>query len=238
MLFSFVTPHFAQDELKYDTQEYQDVDFFDSNFKEKYADDSDFDYRELIQQKSLWQRFKDWLGLQWNEFLRWLLSGVDSSSFWSILGFILKWGSILGLIFLIIYLFAKYNPGQSFLKKSSSPQIQWSEEERIINQKDIPKLVEEAIVQENYRMATRYYFLLLLKELRDRELIDYAYQKTNETYQIELNKTVLSSDFSEATRYYEYIWYGDFAVDQILFKSVKERFESLLSQINKTQKDA
>lgn len=238
MLLSFVTPHFAQEELKYDTQEYQDVDFFDSEFKKKYADDSAFDYRELIQQESLWQRIKNWLNLQWNEFLRWLLADVDSSSFWSVLGFILKWGSILGLIFLVTYLFAKYNPGQSFLKKSNSAQMKWSEEEKIINQEDIPKLVKEAIANENYRMATRYYFLLLLKELRDSELIDYAYQKTNEAYQKELNETAISSNFSEATRYYEYIWYGDFAVDQVLFKTVKKRFESLLSQISKTQRDA
>lgn len=80
MLLSFVTPHFAQEELKYDTQEYQDVDFLILSLK-KYADDSAFDYRELIQQESLWQRIKNWLNLQWNEFLRWLLADVDSSSF-------------------------------------------------------------------------------------------------------------------------------------------------------------
>lgn len=237
MLLGFVLPNFAQNELHYDDETYQEKDFFESDFKEEYLNDSDFDYTEYVEEPSLWQRFKNWATLKWNEFLNWLFADVDGSNFWSVLGFILKWGSIVGLIFLIIYLFAKYNPGQSFLKDSNSSELNWTEEEEIINQKDIPKLIEKAIADAEYRLATRYYFLLILKKLRDKELIDYEFQKTNEAYQKELSQTHINDNFSEVTRYYDYIWYGDFAVDHSLFETVKKEFETLLNQIPKTKKN-
>ena len=238
MLLGFVSPSFAQNELQYDDETYQQKDFFESDFKEEYLNDSDFDYTEYIEEPSLWQRFKNWATLKWNEFLNWLFADVDGSNFWSVLCFILKNGLNCRINFLnYLIVFAKYNPGQSFLKNSNSSELNWTEEEEIINQKDIPKLIEKAIADAEYRLATRYYFLLILKKLRDKELIDYEYQKTNEAYQKELSKTVLDDHFSEVTRYYDYIWYGDFAVDDSLFVIVKKDFEDLLSQIPKTKKN-
>ena len=70
-------------------------------------------------------------------------------------------------------------------------------------------------------------FLKLLKELTDKNLISWKIDKTNSDYSIELSNSKYSKQFKELAFLYEYIWYGDFPVDDTNFKSTISKFNEL-----------
>ena len=58
--------------------------------------------------------------------------------------------------------------------------------------------------------------------------------KTNADYYKELRNTSYGKEFKELSRLYEYIWYGDFKLDESRFKIIIQKFNQF--QINKTAK--
>ncbi|MBC7410023.1 MAG: DUF4129 domain-containing protein [Arcicella sp.] len=84
--------------------------------------------------------------------------------------------------------------------------------------------IAEAVDKKNYRLAVRLYYLKSLKELTDREMIDWQINKTNRSYVYELNSPTLRPDFETITRQFEYAWYGDFPVDEDQFITIKNQF--------------
>ncbi|HBY68162.1 MAG TPA: DUF4129 domain-containing protein, partial [Flavobacteriaceae bacterium] len=84
--------------------------------------------------------------------------------------------------------------------------------EEIIRSKNIRELIEKALQNKEYRLAVRYYYLLILKKLTDAELIDYEFDKTNTDYIAEITSDTVILPFKKATNLYDYIWYGNFTV--------------------------
>lgn len=220
-----------QQQLNYDDSEADSIDFFEPNFKETYLKDSDFVYIQVNYEETAWQSFKNWISLQWKRFLNWLIPEAEKSGFWYILGTVLKFGSIIGLIILVVWLFIKYNPGESFLKSSQTSALNWTEDAYIIHKQDIKKLIATAKENADFRLATRYYFLQLLKELKDQNFIDYQAEKTDQSYLLELQNTTYANNFKEAMRFYEYVWYGDFEVNQAQFLKIEAHFYQLFDQL-------
>ncbi len=220
-----------EQELLYDDSEASSIEVFEPNFKETYLDQDAFNYTEVAYKESAWQSFKNWLNLKWNEFLEWLLPKASKSSFWDILGTVLKFLLIIGIITLIIWLFIKYNPGQSFVKSSHNFELNWTEDDYLIHKEDLTKLIAQAKTEGNFRLATRYYFLETLKRFKDLDLIKYEAEKTNYSYVNELSNTSLTSSFTEAVRFYEYVWYGDFEINKSQFNQVEALFMKMFNQL-------
>lgn len=86
--------------------------------------------------------------------------------------------------------------------------------------------IENAILAQDYRLAIRLMFLRLLKNLSDRNLIQYRQGKTNLEYLSQLFSTGYYNDFFRLTRNYEYAWYGKFDVGTDAFKTIKKDFEN------------
>ncbi|QSS96741.1 hypothetical protein [Psychroflexus sp. ALD_RP9] len=220
-----------QQELIYDDSESSSIEVFEPNFKETYLDQDAFNYTEVAYKESSWQSFKNWLNLKWNEFLEWLLPKASKSSFWDILGTILKFLLIIGIITLIIWLFIKYNPGQSFVNSSNNSELNWTEDDYLIQKEDLTQLITQAKTEEDFRLATRYYFLETLKRLKNADLIKYEAEKTNASYIKELSGNNLNSCFAEAVRFYEYVWYGDFEINNSQFNQVEALFVKMFNQL-------
>lgn len=89
-------------------------------------------------------------------------------------------------------------------------------------QKDIDK----AIKDQNYRLAIRLMFLRVLRNLSDRNIIQYKIDKTNFDYLVQLHKTGYYNDFFKLTRSFEYTWYGKFPVAPETFTVIKKDFEN------------
>jgi hypothetical protein len=91
--------------------------------------------------------------------------------------------------------------------------------------------IENAIRVEDYRLATRLMFLRLLRNLSNRNLIQYRQGRTNLEYLTQLFSTSYYNDFFKLTRNYEYAWYGKFDVSRDAFKIIRSDFENFDQQI-------
>lgn len=213
------------------TQLKPEVKLFEPDFKDAYLNQNQFNYQKVIQEKSAWQDFKSWIYLQWQKFLNWLLPDPNKSSFWDILGTALKILAIVVVVAIIIWLYIKYNPGQRFVSEANSPDLKWTEDDYLIKNQNLHQLIEEAIKQDNYRLATRYLFLQTLKQLKDKHLIEYETEKTNASYMKELSASSWATQFNQAVHYYEYVWYGGFTINQDQFNQVETLYSQLLHQL-------
>jgi len=221
----------VQQEVKYDEQaNVKPVHFEDGKIAE-YKESSDFNYLEKNTELSWWQKFKNWLNNLWRSFIDWLVGDYSPGSFVAFLvqaGPYIIIGAILGFI---IWLFIRLNPAMSFTKKGENPDVILSEEEKIITQQDIPLLIKEALQQQNYRLAVRYYYLLILKMLKDQQVIDYQFQKTNHEYLDEIEAADLRENFDQITRIYDFIWYGNFPVNNEDYLLAEKAFESMQEEL-------
>jgi hypothetical protein len=85
--------------------------------------------------------------------------------------------------------------------------------------------INKAIKEDNYRLAVRLMFLRLLKNLSERNIIQYKQGRTNFDYLLQLSSTGYYKDFFRLTRNYEYAWYGGFDVSNETFGIIKNEFE-------------
>ena len=92
-------------------------------------------------------------------------------------------------------------------------------------------LLTNAINNGNYRLATRFHYLSLLKKLSQKELIKYDKDKTNTEYQFELKNKELRAKFSYLAYIYDYVWYGEFPVDQLKFGVIENKYKSFIEVI-------
>lgn len=86
--------------------------------------------------------------------------------------------------------------------------------------------IDKAIERGNYRLGVRLLFLQLLKNLADRNIIQYRPDRTNFDYLVQLHTTRHYQDFFRLTRNYEYSWYGHFDIDLQKFSVIRQDFES------------
>lgn len=94
------------------------------------------------------------------------------------------------------------------------------------------KEIDIATMQGNYRQAVRLMYLRLLKNMSEKNIINYKQDKTNLDYLSDLNQTAYYKDFFHLTRNYEYSWYGQFEVNAIAYKRITGEFNQFERRIN------
>ncbi len=95
--------------------------------------------------------------------------------------------------------------------------------------------VDKSIREGNYRLAIRYYYLWIVKNLNDAHLIEFNIDKTNQEYLKELKgKTMFSTDrlaqFKNCTLFYEYVWFGNFEINQTAFQKIETTFKEFINE--------
>ena len=100
-----------------------------------------------------------------------------------------------------------------------------------IHEIDFEKEIKTAVKEQNFRLATRFLYLKLLKVLNEIEYINWQPGKTNLTYQNELNNTNISNSFKKLSEMYEYSWYGHFHLNQSEFEQLSKEFEISFSSL-------
>ncbi|WP_456376207.1 DUF4129 domain-containing protein [Lutibacter sp.] len=208
---------------------------FNTNNLEKYKADKDFNYEEenVNKEPTFLERFFNWLKRNLLQFLEWLF-GVKYAK--GIFGTILSALPyvIAGIVFfLIVKFFLKVNFNSIVAKAKNTPVVAITEEEELIKGKDISKLITQAIQQKNYRLAVRYYYLNTLKDLENKELITWEQQKTNKDYTKEISQPTIRDSFVNLTRLYDFVWYGNFKINETEFFQVESDFIKASNLINK-----
>jgi hypothetical protein len=149
---------------------------------------------------------------------------------------ILKWLFYAVLLGGVLMLILKGNLNFSFKPKnneveeiiSETTAIESAEQLKGIGYEDQIKRAEE---QGNYRLATRLYYLWTLKKLIDAGLIQFHIKKTNKDYCQELVGKTVYDDFSQCTQYYNYVWFGEFKIDNLMYDKIQRHFNLLLKQL-------
>lgn len=213
---------------------------------ENYKNNPDFNYQPPEETDNWWRQFTNWigdlitrffrwLGNVWHSFWEWILPGSQGSVLWSFVIHVLPYIILAVFVGFIVWLFFKLNPGAKLMKSKAKPDVFFTEEEEIIKTRDIQKLIDKAVRKQNYRLAVRYYYLLILKRLTDTELIEYEFDKTNSDYFAEITSEKLNLGFRKATTIYDYIWYGNFTVTETDFNKAQSIFTNLERSIPKTK---
>jgi len=92
-------------------------------------------------------------------------------------------------------------------------------------------LLRQALADKNYRLAVRIHYLHLLFRLQQQGLIVHRAEKTNWDYVRELQTQSFAASFTELTRYFDYIWYGEFSIDETAYQQLREKFSQLNQQV-------
>ncbi len=192
-----------------------------------YKEDPKFDYEIVKADLTWWDNFKTWLGNLFTRFFEWLFGAEKAGDYLSFFFQIIPYILLGILLFLLIKFFLNVNSRALLFAKDNEAMVTLSEEEHIIKNEDINQLIQKALKEKNYRLAIRYYYLLILKQMSDKELIKWELQKTNDDYINELEKQELKAPFSHITRLYDYIWYGDFPIDETKYLKAENKFSAL-----------
>ncbi|MBG24806.1 MULTISPECIES: DUF4129 domain-containing protein [Croceibacter] len=189
--------------------------------------DSDFNYVEIVEEVTWWQKIKRWLNTKWIQFMNWLFGDYEGNAILLFLVNYLPYLILVGIVGFIVWLFIKLNIGNRFLKSPDSGEVLMSEDEDIIKRQHIPSLIEDALNNKQYRLAIRYHYLFVLKQLTDAEQIDYEFDKTNTDYLNEITNKNLKNGFTNITRIYDFIWYGNFSITQKDYVKAKAQFNEI-----------
>jgi hypothetical protein len=92
-------------------------------------------------------------------------------------------------------------------------------------------LLNKAIKDKNYRLATRILYLQTLKLLSENGIIKFKPDSTNIHYLMQLNNTSYYNDFFKVTRHYEYVWYGKFDVTPEMYEKISQDFSTMQKKI-------
>jgi hypothetical protein len=200
-----------------------DVTYFKENFKDNYTGD-DFNYTindtggiNLMQ--GILRKFFNWMGN---------LFGFDIDFIdYKTLEYIVY--SLLGVI--VLYLLIKFllqNPVSSVFKIEDKAINGFSYVEENIEQVDFDQLITKALKETNYRLATRYLYLKSLKSLANKNTIEWHFDKTNSDYLNEIKDLKIKGLFKRASYIYDYVWYGEFPIDEVSFNKNKDDFNELI----------
>lgn len=197
---------------------------FRKNFKKEYTS-SDFVYEYKAPEKNAWDHFKEWLA----SILRNLFTFSNPQAALDFVSVLLKVLAVLIIIF-VIYLIVKAIINKEgrwiFGKDSHKKTVYYSELEKNIHLLDFKKLIEESIEKGEKRIAIRYYYLWLLKVMAQNHYIEWDIEKTNSDYLYELQSPVYKEEFTYLSYLYNYIWYGEFEIDETTFKKAENRFKN------------
>jgi len=198
---------------------------------EKYKNNPDFDYEIAVDQANIIVRAIDWIKRQIKkilyQILMWIFGAKEGGKIFQLLLRALPYLAVL----LFVYLLFKFLIGMDLIKLDKKSnyklnKVYLSEDEQIIQEEDIEKLILKAIENKNYRLATRYYYLRLLKKLKEAGLIQWNADKTNREYLQELKNSDLKPLFKNLTFIYDYVWYGNYNPEEEDFQKIKNDFNS------------
>ena len=139
--------------------------------------------------------------------------------------------------FILFKLF--FTDGNPFKGRTKTLQQSATElaEEQLTGESDFDALISQSVLKGNYRLAIRYQYLKSLHRLADKNFIEMAVDKTNYQYVRELGSRgpavnqQFQNDFASLTLNYEYVWYGEFGVDDTIYNRIARGFNEFNQKI-------
>lgn len=168
----------------------------------------------------------------WSVFFRWLTKLLDRLN---TTGTFVSYFFYIAILAIFVYAVIKLlgiNMQSIFLKnkKINIPDFEVFDED--IYGINFENIILKAEKVEDFKTAIRYLYILYLKVLTEKEIIEWKINKTNIDYRNEIINTKYYSKFKYLTLIYEYVWYGEFSVDKNQYKKYKKSFEKTYKEIS------
>ena len=198
---------------------------FDEKLIEKISQDDNFFY--LQKEETL--PGINLAALNWiQKMLNWIFGNRFAQAIFSNFHLIILFIALVLVVMKITHL----SPAKIFYKLKKAPPESFSIDEQSIASVDFADLIAAALQKKNYRLALRYHYLELLKILADKEFIEWNPHKTNYEIVDELRGKPFRDNFRSLALVFEYVWYGEFKINENGFLEVKNDFMKLKKQIS------
>ena len=212
---------FSQDGIQKDSSNIK-VTYFKEALKERYKGDN-FNYSindtggvNLIQR--ILQKFFGWL----NDIFGFDIDFINYQTLeYIVYGF-------LGVATLyLIVKFLMQAPINSVFKNEVKDMNAFQYVEENLNEANFETLIDDALKEKNYRLATRYLYLKSLKTLTNKQIIEWHYDKTNSEYLTEIKDENSKFVYKRISYIYDYVWYGEFPIDEAIYKKNISDFDKI-----------
>ena len=140
--------------------------------------------------------------------------------------------AVIAILVILYYIFGKdlFRSNKKIAKKKTVT-IENLEEE--IHESDLDIFLREALKTNNYKLAIRIYYLMIIKELSIKNWIEWKKNKTNREYLFEMNQRKEYQRFFDITRNFERVWYGDLEIKENDYTNMSPAFQSFIDNIKK-----
>lgn len=165
-------------------------------------------------------------------------SSIEPSFIGSIISFLFTY--LLPLILCILIILGLHHFIQ-YLRNNNSKQLARNKNEELISTDnyiedihdiDFNAQIEQALKNKSYTQAIRWSYLLNLKIMDDKNIIQWEPKKTNQDYYYEVESKQIRKDFKYLTYIYNNIWFGKYRLDDTEAKQILLKFKQYKSLIN------
>ncbi len=133
---------------------------------------------------------------------------------------------ILAIFFIVVILYKLFLTESIFKKTPRRLNVPARQQEEIImSPSAYERMINDAVINKDFRLAIRYLYLQTLQMLSLAGLIQLSPDKTNYEYVKELSGKIHQNEFASLTLNYEYVWYGEFNIDQGIFNRLQRDFK-------------
>lgn len=143
-------------------------------------------------------------------------------------------GIITLILTIALVVFLAFRSSRARKKKKASIPLPVLSEDVLNEENSLEQLslsLEQALKENNYKLAIRYNFLIVIKKLDLQKLLKFHLEKTNTQYLKELPEYI-KADFSSLSRIFNYTWYGDYPANKEIFMYAKELSHNIYSKSN------
>jgi hypothetical protein len=142
---------------------------------------------------------------------------------------------VLAVIAIAILIAILLGVGKAKNKKLKDQEISIDSLEENLPESDVDPFLQQALADEDYRLAVRLLYLGTLQQLANNRLIEWRRNKTNREYLIETSYRPWSEEWRSLTQIFERIRYGGQAIDKQAFESLHQRFAAFRQIISQPQ---
>ena len=93
------------------------------------------------------------------------------------------------------------------------------------------RLLAKAEQENDYVLAIRVSYSALLQMLDKKEVIRWDVSKTNQHYIYEIKNEMWSRHFEEISRIFDCVCYGEFPVDETVYRNIKRYFTEFRKEV-------
>jgi len=226
VLFISLSAFSQVDSVRYEKKPIE-VKEFNQKKLEDFKSQKDFQYQVEKRETSWLDKALKWIGKRLLELLQWLFGERRAVGVFKFIVNIFPYIIAVLMILLLLKIFLNIRTDSIMARSNVISKIQISEDEEIIQNKDIKALIEKALANNDYRLAIRYHYLFILQRLELKQYINWEIQKTNHDYEREISDEKLKTSFKNLTYLYDFVWYGHFSVDQSNYKKAVSQFDRM-----------